>query len=243
MARPDFGQLGGLSLLDIQMTGTGGNANLKPIRSNNVNATVEWYFQPKSLLAADVYFMDLQSYVTYGSFKQTFYNQSQKQFTEYNMSAPVNTTARVQGFELAYEQAIGAGFGVMANYTYADGKETGSVPNSSCSTSGNCDMVGTSKNSYNLGAYYEDERFSARVAYNYRSAFLNGLDRKSAIYQDAVGTISASLNYNLTKNISLSLEGKDLNDPLLKSYATSPDQPRAFYKNGRQIYFGLRAKI
>jgi iron complex outermembrane receptor protein len=104
-------------------------------------------------------------------------------------------------------------------------------------------MVGTSKNSYNLGAYYEDERFSARVAYNYRSAFLNGLDRKSAIYQDAVGTISASLNYNLTKNISLSLEGKDLNDPLLKSYATSPDQPRAFYKNGRQIYFGLRAKI
>jgi iron complex outermembrane receptor protein len=55
----------------------------------------------------------------------------------------------------------------------------------------------------------ENSKFSARVQYNYRSKFLNGLDRNSAIYQDAVGTISASLGYNPTDNISLTLEGKD----------------------------------
>lgn len=243
MARPEFGQLGGLSLLDIQHTGSGGNPNLKPIRSNNVEFSTEWYFAPKSMLSAGAYYQDLRSYVTFGSFEAVFYNQSEQQYTTYAMSAPVNTTGKVKGIELAYQQAIGGGFGVMANYTYADGEETGRVPSSACADTGNCDLVGLSKNSYNLGAYYENDSFSARVTYNYRSSFLNGVNRKSAIYQDSVGTLAASVQYNLTKNISLSLEGTNLNDPLLKSYASTPDQPRAFYKNGRQIYFGLRAQM
>ena len=40
-------------------------------------------------------------------------------------------------------------------------------------------------------AYYETARFSARVAYNYRSAFFDGLDRNTAFFQDAVGTLAA----------------------------------------------------
>jgi iron complex outermembrane receptor protein len=243
MARPDFGQLGGLSLLDVQQTGTGGNPNLKPILSNNVDLDAEWYFAPKSMLAAGVYYMDLRSYVTYGSFDATFYNQSQKAYTTYHMSAPANTTGQLKGIELSYEQALAAGFGVQANYTYATGKETGHVENSACTTTGNCDLVGTSKNSYNIGGFFENDSFSARVTYNYRSSFLNGLDRKSAIYQDGVGVVNASLAYNINKQITLSLEGRNLNDPLLKSYATTPDQPRAFYKNGREIYFGIRASL
>ncbi|MBC3885123.1 TonB-dependent receptor [Undibacterium griseum] len=243
MARPDFGQLAALSLLDTQMTGSGGNPNLKPIRSNNFDAGVEWYFAPKSMLSLGVFNMSMDSYVTYGSYVQSFYNYAQKANTDYKMSAALNTTAEVKGLELAYTQDFGNGFGVTANYTYADGKETGKAPGSACATTGDCSMVGTSKNSYNLGTYFENSKFNARIQYNYRSAFLNGLDRNSAIYQDAVGTVSASLGYNLTDNISLTLEGKDLNNPMLKSYATTPDQPRAFYKNGRQIYFGIRAKI
>src|SRR6185295_18923605 len=117
------------------------------------------------------------------------------------MSAPLNTTARLYGAEFAYVQDLGNGFGVNANYTYADGRETTAQPGSACAGSEtvapNCDMVGTSKNMYNLGAFYENDKFSARVAYNYRSKFLNGLNRNSAIYQDGVGTVSASLVYNL----------------------------------------------
>ena len=37
--------------------------------------------------------------------------------------------------------------------------------------------------------------------------------------------------------------GTVLNDPMLKSYTSSRDQPRAFYKNGRQVYVGLRAQL
>jgi iron complex outermembrane receptor protein len=104
-------------------------------------------------------------------------------------------------------------------------------------------MIGTSKDTYNLGAFFENDRFNLRVAYNYRSAFLNGLNRNSAIYQDSVGTVMASFGWKILDNLTLTVEGKDLNDPMLKSYATSRDQPRAFYKNGRQIYVGLRAQL
>ena len=159
------------------------------------------------------------------------------------MSAATNTTAELKGLELAYVQDLGNGFGVNANYTYASGKETGNAPGSACANTGNCDMVGTSRDTYNLGAFFENDKFSARVAYNYRSKYLNGLDRNSAIYQTGVGTLSASLVYNLSKNLALSLEGKDLNDPVLKSYASTPDQPRAFYKNGRQFFFALRGTL
>ena len=243
MARPELGQMAGLDLRDIQKTGTVGNADLKPIRSNNADVAVEWYFAPKSMASVDVFNMNLDSYVTFGSGTGTYYNQSAKAFTVYNVSTPVNTTAEVRGIEFAYIQALAGGFGLNANYTYTKGRETGKAPASACATTGNCDMIGLSKNVYNLGAYFENDKFSARIAYNYRSTFLNGVDRRSAVYQLGVGTVSAAVNYNVTKNISLSLEGKDLNDPLLRSYATSPDQPRAFYKNGRQFFFGLRATM
>jgi iron complex outermembrane receptor protein len=243
MARPDFGTLGALSLNDLTLSGSGGNPNLTPIMSNNVDAGIEWYFMPKSLLSMNLYSMSLGSYVTFGSSQQQFYNNAVKAVTTYNMSSAVNTKAEVKGAELQYVQDLGNGFGVSANYTYADGKETAKAPKSACADLGNCDMVGTSKNSYNLGAFHENSRFSARLNYSFRSAFLNGLDRNSAIYQDDVGTVSASLNFNINDNLTVSFEGKDLNDPLLKSYATTKEQPRAFYKNGRQFYLGLRGKL
>ena len=243
MARPDFGALGALSLNDLTMSGSGGNPNLKPIMSNNVDAGVEWYFMPKSLIAVNLYQMKLGSYVTYGSSVTKFYNATLGRVTDYNMSAAINTKARVRGVELQYTQDLSNGFGFSANYTYADGKETQAAPKSACADEGNCDMVGTSKNSYNLSGFFENAKWSARLNYSFRSAFLNGLDRKSAIYQDDVGTVSASINYNINEFLTLSLEGKDLNDPLLKSYASTKDQPRAFYKNGRQVFFGLRGKM
>ncbi|MCK6434355.1 MAG: TonB-dependent receptor, partial [Aquabacterium sp.] len=217
--------------------------SLKPVLSNNLDLGLEWYFAPKAMLSASVFALDMKSYVTYGSYVANFYNQAANAVTPYNMSAAVNTTAEVRGLELAYAQALAGGFGVNANYTYADGKETGKVPGSACASTGNCRMLGNSKNVYNLGAYYEDDRFNVRVAYSYRSDFLNGLNRNSAIVQTGVGTVSAALGYKISNQWQLSLEGKDLNDPVLKSYASSPDQPRAFYKNGRQFYLSLRATM
>jgi len=255
MTRPDYSALAGFTDLSppgvackpgdatcVQTAGTGSGSNpdLKPIRSNNYDAGLEWYFAKRSLLSAGVFYMDLRNYVGFGSETKsyiTYNSQFTGQSVPYLLTVPVNAKGRVQGFELAYQQALGEYFGVAANYTYADGKQTSLV------TNGDDRLVGTSKNTYNLSGYFENKQFSARVAYTYRSAFFSGLDRNSAFSQDAIGSLTASLQYALNDMISLSLDGENLNKPTLKYYALNKDQPRAFYKNGAQYYLTLRAKF
>jgi iron complex outermembrane recepter protein len=233
IARPDFSALGGaVSLDDTNNTGNGGNPNLKPIRSTNVDAALEWYFQPQGLLSAGLFHMNLQNYVSFGVSQATYFNEQRKQFETYNVSSPINSKGKVSGLELAYHQPLPAGFGFFGSYTYADAEETGGKP-----------LVGASKNSYSATGYFENDRFNARVAYTYRSTFFNGLDRASAQYQVGVGNLAASLGYKFSENLSLSLDGMNLNNPVLKYYAANPDQPTAFYVSGRQYYLTLRAKM
>jgi iron complex outermembrane receptor protein len=105
------------------------------------------------------------------------------------------------------------------------------------------DLVGASKNTYNLVGYYENHGFGARLAYTYRSEFFVGLDRSSPQYQYGTGVLSASLSYAFNKNVAITLDALNLNDPILKYYGANEDQPRAFYANGRQYYFGVRVKL
>jgi iron complex outermembrane recepter protein len=233
MARPDFSALGGsISADDTTHTGNGGNPDLKPIRSTNVDATLEWYFQPRSLLSAGLFYMDLSNYVAFGNHDVTLLNIKTGAFDTYSISSPINSSGKVKGLELSYQQEFAYGFGAQANYTYADAKETGGR-----------DLVGASKNTYNVVGYYENYGFSARLAYTFRSAFFVGLDRATPEYQDDTGTLAASLGYELNKNFTLTFDALNLNNPTLKYYGANTDQPRAFYKNGRQYYAGVRIKF
>ena len=233
MARPDYSALGGaITANDTTFTGNGGNPDLKPIRSTNLDAAFEWYYAPRSLLQAGVFYMDLKNYVAFGTYQTQLLNIRTGNFATYTISAPTSSKGKIKGIELAWQQPIGAGFGVQANYTYADAEEDGGQ-----------DLVGASKNTYNLSAYYENHGFGARLAYTYRSAFFVGLDRSTPQYQDDTGVLAASLSYNIRDNISLHFDALNLNDPILKYYGANKDQPRAFYANGRQFYFGVRLKI
>ena len=156
----------------------------------------------------------------------------------YLLTVPINTQGRAQGIELTYQQALTEHFGVEGNYTFTDGKQTQGVP-----AGGDTRLVGASKNIYNITGYFENAQFSARVSYNYRSAFYSGLDRSTAFSQDSIGTLAASLGWLFNENLSLTLDGQNLNNPTLKYYALNTTQPRAFYKNGRQFYLSLRAKF
>ena len=150
----------------------------------------------------------------------------------YLITLPVNTTAEVRGAELAWTQPLGLGFGAQANFTYANGRTGLDTP-----------MVGQSAITYNLGAYYEAYGFSAHLDYTYRSHYLVGLDHSSLENEDNIGNLGAAFNYSLTKNLSLSLNLLNLANETLKYYGVDTSQPRAFYTNGRQYYFGVRFKL
>jgi iron complex outermembrane receptor protein len=233
MARPDFSALGGsVSLDDLNRTGNGGNPNLKPVRSNNYNVGLEWYFARRALLQAGLFHMDLTSYVSFGVSQASYFNQQTGTFQTYNVSSPINTKGKVSGLELGWQQPIANNFGAIVNYTFADGEEQSGAP-----------LVGTSKHTYNLVGYFENETFNARLAYNYRSAFFNGLDRATAQNQAATATLAATLGWKINDSLSLNFDAMNLNNPVLKYYAANTSQPTAFYVNGRQYYLTLRARM
>jgi iron complex outermembrane receptor protein len=233
MARADYSAMvGAVSLNDTNDTGSSGNPKLKPIRSTNYDATLEWYFAPKSLLSGGIFFMDMSSYVTFGTSDIVYYNNSFKRFDTYSISAPTNIAAQNKGFELSYQQGLGGGFGVLANFTLTDGSAADGLP-----------VVGNSKDTYNLETYYEDNAFSARLAYTYRSSFSGGLYNSFPQVMAGTGNLDASFSYKINDNLSLTFDALNLNNAVLRYYGQNTDQPIAFYSNGRQYYMGLRMKM
>jgi iron complex outermembrane receptor protein len=238
MTRPDYSALAGPINLTFQPqapndgttgSGNGSNPDLRPVKSTNYDMSWEWYFAPRALVSASMFYMDLTSYIGFGSVTKTIktFNQNYPDGFDatYVLTVPINSSGSVKGVEFAWEQPIFDNFGFALNYTYADGKETGGGP-----------LVGTSKNTYNASGYYENEHFNARLSWTYRSAFYSGLDRQTAYFQDGVGTLSAALGWKFNDMWSITLDALNLNDPELKYYALNKDQPRAFYDNGRQYY-------
>jgi iron complex outermembrane recepter protein len=253
MTRPDYSALAGFTNLTPPGavggvgSGSGGNPDLKPIRSTNFDAGLEWYFAKRSLLSATAFYMDLRNYVGFGSEIKT-YTTFSSQFPNgaqvpYNLTVPVNAKGRVDGLEFAYQQAFTDNIGFIGNYTYADGKQTSGVQPTLTGAPGDDRLVGTSKNTYNVSAYFENQMFNARVGYTYRSAFFSGLDRSTAFSQDAIGTLSAALGYTMNEHFSITVDAMNLNNPTLKYYALNTTQPRAFYKNGSQYYLNFRFKL
>lgn len=240
LTRPDYSALAGsLSLDDLTHTGSGGNPELAPLVSTNFDASLEWYFAPRALLAASVYSMQLDDYISFGTATIQYKDQAASHaagtdvYNDYTVSVPINTNGSVKGFELTWKQPIGDNFGFDANYTYADGETGNGGP-----------LNGTSKNTYNLSGWFENDIFSARVSYSFREAFYAGVSRTDAFYEDDFGTVSASLNYKATDWLTVSLDGLNLNDPI-KSYYTKTAAgvlPYAMYSNGRQYYLNFRFK-
>jgi iron complex outermembrane receptor protein len=241
MSRPDYSALGGaVALTDSILTGTGGNPNLKPVRAWDYQASWEWYFAKSGLLSVTAFYTDLTTDVAYGVSNATYLNatvtgqQGHPVYSTYSITAPVNGSGVDKGFEFAWDQDLWYGFGIQTNATISDGSQGAST--------GGGPLIGDSKYVFNVVPYYEDHGFSVRLAYTYRTKVLVGLDRSTAENMASTGNLALSASYDINDNISLTFDALNLNDPILKYYASVPAQPRAFYDNGRQFYLGVKVK-
>jgi iron complex outermembrane receptor protein len=242
MTRPDYAALAGATSLspppNVGGIGSGSAPNpmLNPVRSTNIDFSWEYFHAPRAMVAVSGFYMDMDSLISVGQITRQFrtFNQANPNgfMADYVLNVPVNGSGKVKGLEFTVEQPLGTNFGVSANYTYTDAEESGGRP-----------MLGASKSVYNVGAWFENDNWNARVSYSYRDDFYNGLDRNTAFSQDEVGVLSASLGYKFSDNLSLSLDGRNLNNPKLKYYALNKDQPRSIYENGRQFYLTARVKF
>jgi len=180
-----------------------GNPMLKPVQSNQVDLTSEWYFSRTGSLTFAVFNKDLKDIILNQTFiKQVIDDNGVPQ--NFIVTGPTNgADGYARGFEVAWQQYFDtlpgwlSGFGMQANFTYVDSKmkRKSAIPSSYC-TSGNgannlnlnangCDTDGRSfgdmpltnlsRNTVNLSLLYDKDAFSARVAYSWRDKYLYGV--------------------------------------------------------------------
>ncbi|MFZ2987390.1 TonB-dependent receptor domain-containing protein, partial [Ideonella sp.] len=220
---------------------------LNPIRSNNLDLSFEYYYAPKSAITAGVFASKLDGVIAYGHQMLDYANSSKpgNPVEQYDVSSPVNTQGRIMGIELMAQHALGMGFGVELNYTHSDGKQTAKIASGTCNGSAteDCTLYGTSTDVYNLGAYYENETMSARLAYSHRSTYKLGNRGGADYFQSGNGQLNFAFNYNVNDQLALTFEAQNLTNPLLTVYRVDQSQISGVYKAGKMYFGGLRLKF
>ncbi len=221
------------------LTASGGNPNLDPYRASNFDVSVEYYMDRLTLISATLFYKDISNYIVRTTAPETLFNDDTNPVTNpqgpgfrtYQVTRPRNGGgAEVRGFELNYQGDIAYGFGIQASYTFADSKT--SDPGVA--------LPFSSKHSVSLTPYYEDDLFSARLTYSYRSKYFREVNRATAVTNDSYHQLDASLGYNLTEQISLTLQGQNLLDETQYQYLGDKSVPFAAFKNGRRFFGGVR---
>lgn len=250
LGRANYNELAGaVSLNDTLLTGSSGNPKLKPILSDNLDLSLAWYFAPRAYVSGGVFAQNISNYVKTGTSSIDYFNIAQNKVTTYLVTSRKGVSAKLKGVEGALEMPVGKGFGFGANATYVDSKDEDGAP-----------MLGTSTWTYNLRGFYEDEKLTASLAWNYRTDYAIGfvgdgtlkpiVNTAGVITQyngqhryAGAGSLSLSIGYRFTKDISIHLDGNNLNDPIRHTYYLNENAPGYWHQNGRQFFLALRAKM
>lgn len=248
-----------------------GNPYLKPTTSTNIDLTAEWYFAPTGSLTAALFHKNLHNVIINNVFQKPFIGDDGQTYQFTTTSPVNGADGTAQGMELAYQQYFDklpgwfSGLGLQANFTYVESTQKlyNGVTGVYCSaTAGNgaanlnlnlngCDTDGRSfgnlplaylsRYSYNLAILYDKGPFSARVAYNWRSKYLQGVnvngtdgtdgfttDPNSPLYgsssfawglptwADDYGQLDVSGFYKINKRLTLGVEAQNVNNAMYK---------------------------
>ena len=252
VARPDYTDIvPRVSLNPGSLTGDGGDPSVNPYRANNYDVSFEWYPDRDTIVAAALYYKDISSYIVNRTVQERFPVQNATNPNASRCTASPSSTAgnplydclfdvnrrsngaggTNKGVEIQLSRPIAYGFGAIVNYTYSDAKSNSGDP-----------IPGNSKHALNVTGYFENDFLSARLSYNYRSAFFINIDRAAPLNQKATDSLDASIGVNLTKNISLTADAVNLTNSKIEQFSGNSDRFRAIYDNGRQFYFGARIR-
>ena len=158
----------------------------------------------------------------------------------FQISTPRNLEdAKLQGVEAAVQHTFGeSGFGVIANMTLVSGDLE--VDNSS--TDFQFVLPGMS-DSANLIGFYDKNGLQARIAYNWRDTFLNGVgENNTPYYTEEYGQVDISVSYDLpmVDGLTVFVEGINVTDSSQRVYARYKNQFKSAYQYGARYNLGLR---
>ncbi|WP_425995569.1 TonB-dependent receptor [Caulobacter sp. DWR1-3-2b1] len=247
---------------------TVGNAYLKPTKSTNLDASVEWYFDSVGSLTFAAFYKELTDVATNTTLRMPFTNNGAT--FDVLVTTPGNSDqkANVKGFEIGYQQFYDFlpkpfdGFGINANYSYIESK---GVPQSTLSATdpdvaagrvttvntANLPLQGLSKHNANFAAIYEKGPISARLAYNWRSDFLltvrDVIVPFAPIMNEATGTLDGSVFYTVNPKVKIGVQGVNLlNETTMTSQVLNNEllkTGRSWFMNDRRYTVVVRASF
>ena len=240
ISRPDPQALGVReNFFENTRAGTRGNPALSPITANQFDVSLEWYFAEGSLLAGTLFHKDISGNLVSSTTQEDRIDLQTGNTIGIEFSTPQNgQDATVQGLELLYQQPFLSNFGAVFNYTFTNADT--SQQRDPVGTAGSGIVVGASDHALNLTGYYENERFDARLSYNYRSEYLNEAAYfGSEIWTDAYGQLDFSASFDISEFAELTFDAINMLDENINQFHLDPSRPSKLYDNDRRILVGV----
>jgi TonB-dependent receptor len=246
MMRPDFtdivpraleSQEG--TLLVVQQ----GNPELKPTLSDNLDASLEYYFEPIGVLSVSGFYKDLQDY------NYTLRSSGSYLGTPAAIITPENADGELFGVELAWQQQFTqlpgwlSGFGVFANFTYVDASiDLGRTYAGRSSFP----LPGQSETVSNFALFYEKGPVSLRLSYTDRSDYLDEINAEDGaldLYWAGRDQIDFTGSYQFSKRFEGFVEAKNLTNSKGIRYYGKASRVYEYEQFGYSVFLGARLKL
>ncbi len=246
MMRPDFTDIVPRaletqegSLLVVQQ----GNPELKPTLSNNVDVSLEYYFEPIGILSASGFYKDLKDYNYTLRSSGTYLGNPAALIT------PENADGELGGVEFAWQQQFTqlpgwlSGFGVFANFTYVDASiDLGRTYGGRSSFP----LPGQSETVSNFALFYEKGPVSVRLSYTDRSDYLDEINAEDGaldLYWAGRDQIDLTASYQFTKALEGFVEAKNLTNSKGIRYYGKQTRVYEYEQFGYSVFVGGRLKL
>jgi TonB-dependent receptor len=250
ITRPGFSSLNpALSLVPptVNAPGSGGagNPNLKPTRSTNLDATLEYYFQKNGYAQVALFHRDIDGYLQNFTLDESIDGQT------YRMTRPQNSgKGTLRGAEFGIQKFFDflpgpwSGFGAQFNYTWIDG-DNESKTSFDSDTFSKTALVGVARQNYNFALLYEGHGITGRLAATRRGDYVEQI-AEPPFNQDRVVQASTfvdlSIGYELNRNLSLHFDAINLTGARFQS-SLGPYQPRDIRYNPTTYGVSMRFKM
>ncbi len=221
-----------------------GNAKLKPVEAVQMDLSLEWYYEPKSILSGAIFGKKLKNFITSSVTEHVdlgVIGQDPNTHGPYlfSIGRPINgDKATVFGAEVGFEHFFNNGFGLNAKYSrtttlsYQGGVYAGPLEN-------------VAPNNFSLGLLYEANGISANISLDrtgeFKASNNTGIASRPQM-MDRQLWVSASASYDIKKNVTVFIEGRNLTDEIQRGNLGQANMMNLFETYGRTFLIGINLK-
>lgn len=226
--------------------GISGTPNLKPVKSTNIDLSLDSQLSDYVDLRLAVFHKRLDNVILYKdveSLQRFTVNDDEDLEIPILISQPQNSgQEQLWGFEGTLDCHFTSGWGLRSHYSRI---RTTQVYEKA-------PLIGVPKISYGLVPYFRNQQLEMTLSANYRSRYATNPNttlgtsttgRDSQVFMDEAWRFDASLNWHLTDLLDLRATAKNLNAQRQSAYVESQSQFLQLQSPGRSFELGIKASF